>query len=112
MRIHSSPVVVVGSKRPCTSGIAPACRGGNVSACAKFSEHAHFFHIVVLLMPSHPIRQHDGKFKTALASRSRGMCPGKDYRFPPIGFALAWTIFQDTRIALSHSCCAIFVLSL
>jgi ATP-binding cassette, subfamily B, bacterial len=31
--------------------------------------------------------QHDRKFKTALASRSRGMCPGEDYRFPPTGFA-------------------------
>src|SRR6266849_3379173 len=49
MRIHSSPVVVVGSKRP-LSRMAPACRGGNVSACAKFPEHAHFFHTVVLLI--------------------------------------------------------------
>ena len=30
--------------------MAPACRGGNVSACAKFPEHAHFFHTVVLLI--------------------------------------------------------------
>src|ERR1700687_5632343 len=49
MRIHSSPVVGVGSKRP-LSRMAPACRGGNVSACAKFPEHAHFFHTVVLLI--------------------------------------------------------------
>src|ERR1700676_431448 len=49
MRIHSSRVVGVGSKRP-LSRMAPACRGGNVSACAKFPEHAHFFHTVVLLI--------------------------------------------------------------
>src|SRR6202048_2483580 len=49
MRIHSSPVVGVGSKRP-LSRMAPACRGGNVSACAKFPEHAHFFRTVVLLI--------------------------------------------------------------
>src|ERR1700687_5292540 len=49
MRIHSSPVVGVGSKRP-LSRMAPGCRGGNVSACAKFPEHAHFFHTVVLLI--------------------------------------------------------------
>src|SRR5258708_27698939 len=49
MRIHSSPVVGVGGKRP-LSRMAPACRGGNVSACAKFPEHEHFFHTVVLLI--------------------------------------------------------------
>src|SRR6266566_2613276 len=36
--------------------LAPACRGGNVSASAKFPTPQHFFHIVVLLMPSRPTR--------------------------------------------------------
>jgi len=65
-----------GEQKALYVGMAPACRGGNVSACAKFLEHAHFFHTVVFLMPSRPIRQHNGKFKTALASRSRGNVSG------------------------------------
>jgi hypothetical protein len=46
----------LGNKSAFESSMAPACRGGNVLASAKFLEHAHFFHIAVLLMPSHPLR--------------------------------------------------------
>jgi hypothetical protein len=56
MRIYSPPAVVVWNKNAPESQTAPACRGGNVLACAKFLEHAHFFHIAVLLMPFHPPR--------------------------------------------------------
>jgi hypothetical protein len=45
-----------GNKRPLNLQTAPACRGGNVLADAKFLQRAHFFHIVVLLMPSHPLK--------------------------------------------------------
>jgi hypothetical protein len=44
-----------GNKRPLNLQMAPACRGWNVLASAKFLEHAHFFHTVVSLMTSHPI---------------------------------------------------------
>jgi hypothetical protein len=43
-----------GNKTPLNLQTAPACRGGNVLASAKFLEQAHFFHVAVLLMPSHP----------------------------------------------------------
>jgi hypothetical protein len=36
--------------------LAPACRVGNVLASAKFLKAASFFHLMVLLMPSRPIR--------------------------------------------------------
>jgi hypothetical protein len=97
--------------------------GGSVSHVLSSRTHTHFFHAVVLLIPSPrpellPCQgckivaqrwRHDGKFRTALASRSRGLCPGEDYRFPLTGFVPTWIMFQDTRIALSHSCCTIFV---
>jgi ATP-binding cassette, subfamily B, bacterial len=69
----------------------------NVRASAKFPKRADFFHTTPLQPLGFPPNrnckivaqrsQHDGKFKTALANRSRGMGPGEDYRFPPTGFA-------------------------
>jgi hypothetical protein len=94
-----SPDVVVREQRPLNLQMAPACRVWNVLASAKFLERADFFHIAVLLMPSHPLRLSTmpmlqnccavmaarEEIQTAIASRSREIWPGKDYRFSSTG---------------------------
>jgi hypothetical protein len=64
-----------GNKRPRNLHTAPACSGGNVLASAKFLEHAYFFHIAVLLMPSHPLTLFNDAYAARLL-RSDGSATG------------------------------------
>jgi hypothetical protein len=55
MRIYASPMLSFGNKAP-KFGWHRHAEIGTFSHLRSSFEQAHFFHIVVSLMPSHPIR--------------------------------------------------------
>jgi hypothetical protein len=113
MRIYPSPLLWL-KKTPILQ-MAPACRTGNVSACAKFPMDAHTssHHGLVDAITS------DQSFTVAIAAemlRNIGDTKGTfdqtagvqiKSSFFSNGFAAIWTIFQDMRIVRFRSCCAI-----
>jgi hypothetical protein len=56
MRIYASPMLSFGNKRPLSSVGTGHAEIGTFSHLRSSFEQAHFFHIVVSLMPSHSIR--------------------------------------------------------
>src|ERR1700716_540415 len=81
----------------------------------------HFFHTVVLLMPSRPTRllsllmlqdccavmaaRWELRRNVRHSSTVRNVS-GREFPSSPTGLQATWTIFQDTPIVRFHSCCA------